>query len=129
MGYYTELKFSAQLRPDTELFSLLESLSKDEMFEKLTGKELPALSAVANTPNLPINHEFGKTHRWDQMLNSNTMKLNVSRKTLKVNCEIKAYEDDYEKFIDWLKPFIISGTAETKGEMDSSWNKIFKEDK
>lgn len=125
MGYYTELKFSAQLKPDPELFSLLEILQRGEMYEKLTGKEVPAIAAVADTPNLPIDHPFGKSLRWDQMLNGRTMKLNVSKKTLKVNCEIKAYDDIYEHFIDWLRPYIISGTAKSKGEsIGSTWIKL-----
>lgn len=127
MGYYTKLKFSAQLKPDAELFSVLECLAKGEMYKKITGKEEPVISNVASTPNLPIDHEFGKTHRWDQMLNPSTMKLDVSRSTLKVECEIKAYDQIYDKFIDWLRPFIISGSSKMKGEEMDVWITLYPE--
>jgi hypothetical protein len=123
MGYYTKLKLSCQLDSRAP-FDVLEKLCSDTMYEFITGQEHPAISSVQDTPNLPIDHPFGKTHRWTQIFGSSTCTLNTKRKTLKIECDIKAYEGDYEKLIDWLKPYIISGTAKYKGEDMDHWIKI-----
>lgn len=120
MGYYTKLKFSVQLSKDAP-FDILKLLSEDKMWEHITGNENPSSHLVADTPNLPIEHEFGKTHRWNQIFHSGTTKLDINRKTLKIECDIKAYENDYDKLVDWLKPYIISGSIKSKGEDQDSW--------
>lgn len=123
MGYYTRLKFSCQLKPDAP-FDVLEKLCNDTMWKAITGEEQPVIGSVEDVPNLPIDHPFGKTHRWSQIFTPNTATLNVSRKTLKIDCDIKAYENDYQKLVDWLKPYIVLGTAKTKGEDTDYWIKI-----
>lgn len=120
MGYYTQLKFSCQLSKDAPL-DILEKLCNDTIYKEITGYEQPSISTVNELPNLPIDHSFGKTHRWDQIFGSVNTKFNKKRKTLKIHCDIKAYEDDYEKLIDWLRPFIISGSAKYKGEEMDYW--------
>jgi len=121
MGYYTELKLSVQLNREAPL-DVLENLADGSMWEIITGSEIPSIHSVQDTPNLPIDHEFGKTHRWTQIFHG--AKFNKARKTLKIECDIKAYEDDYEKLVDWLKPYIISGRAKYKGEDMDNWIKL-----
>jgi hypothetical protein len=120
MGYYTKLNLSFQLSKDAPL-EFLEKLCNGELEKELfeaVGINLECHS-VADTPNLPIDHPFGKTHRWTQIFNGAI--FNKSRKTLKIKCEIKTYENDYEKLVDWLKPYIISGKAKYKGEDLDFW--------
>jgi len=120
MGYYTTLKLSVQLNKDAPL-DILEKLCNQELFKELMEGELPSIMSVGDTPNIPIDHPFGKTHRWTQIFAVGNIQFNKERKTLKINCEIKEYEEDYSKLIDWLKPFIVSGKAKSRGEDDSDW--------
>lgn len=124
MGYYTKLNLSVQLNKDAP-FEILDKLVSHDMWKEITGEDQPNCHLVANTPNLPIDHPFGRTHRWNQIFHKSTTKLNLQRKTLKIQCEIKAYEDDYELLLDWLKPFIVSGSVKTKGEEDRGWTTLF----
>lgn len=122
MGYCTRLILSIQLNKDAP-FDILDKLCNQTMFKELYGSE-PSIMSVADVPNLPIDHDFGKTHRWTQIFNGEQCILDLGRKTLKIKCDIKAYEQDYEKLIDWLKPFIVSGKAKAKGEDEDSWRDI-----
>jgi hypothetical protein len=123
MGYYTELKLSCQLNKDAPL-DILEKLSNgqmhDELFMAKFGR-VEGLYNVSETPELPIDHPFGKTHRWPQIFNQSTTVFDKARKTLKIECDIKAYEADYEKLIEWLKPYIVSGKAKSRGENMDYW--------
>lgn len=118
MGYYTELKFSVQLNKDAPL-DVLEKLANSTMLEELWEGDVPGIMYVIDIPNIPIEHEFGRTHRWTQIFHG--AKFNKVRKTLKIECDIKAYENDYEKLVDWLKPYIVSGKAKYKGEDMDTW--------
>lgn len=127
MGYYTKLKLSIQLNENAPL-DILEKLCNGEMMEELFiekfGK-IPNIMSVASTPELPINHDFGKTHRWDQIFHESTSIFNKETKILKIECDIKEYEQDYEKLIDWLKPYIITGEAKSKGEDQDTWVTLY----
>lgn len=122
MGHYTKLKFSCSLKDNAPL-DVLEKLSNGEMYKFITGEEHPPIMCVSDIPNIPINHPFGKTHRWDQIFNGAT--FNKKRKTLKIECDIKQYEEDYPKLVDWLKPFSWSGRAQVKHESMDYWIDIW----
>ncbi len=123
MGYYTELKLTAILNDNAPIV-ILEKLANGDMYEHITGESMPSIMAVADTPNLPIQHAFGRTHRWDQIFNPNTTILDLDNRTLSIKCDIKEYEDDYEKLVDWLKPYCTSIKAVAKGEDSDSWYNI-----
>lgn len=123
MGYYTKLNFSCQLN-DKAPFDILEKLCNQTIYKEITGQDIPEIMSVDDLPNLPIDHPFGKTHRWIQIFHGELVEFNRKRKTLKIKCDIKAYEDDYEKLVDWLSPYIISGKAKYKGEDVPYWLNI-----
>ena len=126
MGYYTELKLSCQLNDKAPL-DIIEKLCQGKMWNELAMQKFgrtEGLFSVDEQPELPINHPFGKTHRWSQIFNTSTSVFNKKRKTLRINCDIKAYENDYDLLIDWLKPFIVTGTAKIKGENVDHWIKL-----
>lgn len=124
MGYYTEFKFSCQLSKDAPL-DLLDQICNGNYIVNLFQKYgiNPAMYSVDSVPPLPINHPFGNTVRWESVLGNAI--FNKKRKTLKINCELKAYDKLYDKLIDWLSPFIVSGTASIKGETEDKWFKIY----
>lgn len=124
MGYYTELHLKVQLN-DNAPMELLQSLADGSMFEKLCTDsfgEVPGMMTVRSTPNIPIEHEFGKSHRWSMIFNPSTTILDNKAKTLEIQCDIKAYDNIYEHLFDWLKPFIVNGTIiKTQGEDEDEW--------
>jgi hypothetical protein len=126
MGYYTELKLNVTLKDDTstEMLDILDKLSSGDMWEELSqakfGKSYGIFS-VSEEPEIPINHIFGKSHRWSQIFNPHTTIFNKEHKTLKIKCDIKAYDDIYEHLIDWLKPYILKGKIKTQTECQDEW--------
>ncbi len=121
MGYYTELKLDVILNDECPL-DIIDGLCNEDLMEKLYidkfGK-VPSLLSVSETPNLPIKHEFGKSHRWDQIFSN--AKFNKKTNNLVINCDIKAYDNIYEQLVDWIKPYIISGNIQEKGEDSNEW--------
>jgi len=126
MGYYTKLKCDVTLNNDTpeEILDILEKLSSGDMWNELAqdkfGKSVGGFS-VEEQPELPIDHIFGKSHRWSQIFNTATTVFNRVDKTLKINCEIKAYDEIYDHLVDWFTPYIYSGLIKTKGEDNDTW--------
>ncbi len=116
MGNYTQLKVNITLSEEAPL-DIIEKLSNGEMQRELYQAKFgrtEGLFSVAETPELPITHKFGKSKRWDQMFHG--AKFNKEERTLKFKCDIKAYDNIYEDLVDWLKPFILSGTIKELGE-------------
>jgi len=118
MGYYTESHFKFTLKEDTpkEILELLDKALNDqrELYATLLpeGDELAkqlrsgeaVIMSVADTPNLPIKHSFGKCTRWDQFLHG---KFNTKTRQVTINSNIKAYMREPYKFLSWLSPYII----------------------
>ena len=123
MGYYTELEVNIILNEHAPL-DVLEKLSNGEMWEELSQAKFgrsEGLFSVAEEPELPIEHEFGKSSRWSQIFNLHTTVFNKKNRTLIIKCDIKAYDEIYDHLRDWLEPFIVSGTIKEKGESCDQW--------
>ena len=121
MGFYTQLKLSVTLSEQAPLEvikKLCDGTMEQELFTLKFGK-LPNFHTIAETPELPISHEFGKSTRWDQIFHNAT--FNEENRKLKIDCDIKAYDNIYEHLIDWLKPFIEMGHIKSKGEDQDDW--------
>jgi len=116
MGYYTELKLYVELNNEAP-YDILKLLCDGEMYEHITKTPEPAIRSVDSTPHLPIEHKFGKSYRWDQIFNYAVLNKN----SLKINCDIKAYDNIYEDLVDWLEPYIITGNIKIKGEDSDNW--------
>jgi hypothetical protein len=121
MGYYTELKLDVILNNEGPL-DIINGLCNEKLMDKLYidkfGK-VPVILSVCDTPNLPIEHIFGKSHRWDHIFSNASFNKETNR--FIVDCDIKAYDDIYEHLVDWLTPFIISGSIQEKGEDQDEW--------
>lgn len=125
MGYYTELKLDVILNKEAPI-DTIENLCNGTLHDKLYKDkfgEIPAMISVVDTPNLPIEHPFGKSHRWDQIFHGAS--YDTINKQLVINCDIKAYDEIYEKLFDWLFPYIISGSIKEKGEDQDEWVTIY----
>lgn len=123
MGYYTELKAKLQLNQDAPK-QLLEELCNGVLSDKLFTEKyghVPSICSVSEIPNLPIEHIFGKSYRWNQIFGSRNTKYDKITNTLIIDCDIKAQDDIYYHLLDWLTPFIDSGEFKTKGEDSSEW--------
>lgn len=127
MGYYTELQLEVILTKDAPL-DIIEKLSNNAMWNELAfakfGRTIGAFN-VSETPNLPIEHPFDKSTRWDLIFNTSTTTFNKDIRALKIICDIKAYESIYEQLIDWLTPYILKGTIKTKGEDEEEYSTNF----
>jgi hypothetical protein len=131
MGTYTQLKVNITLSEEAPL-DIIEKLSSGEMWEELaTAKfgRFEGMFPVSEEPELPIEHVFGKSDRWSQIFSPYTTIFNKELRTLKIDCDIKAYDNIYEDLVDWLKPFIIDGHIEEQGEWQDSkdWTQLYPE--
>ena len=125
MGYYTELELNVILNDKSPL-DIIDGLCNGDLIERLYTDKFgyaPKILSVSDTPNLPIDHVFGKSHRWDQIFYN--AKFIKETNNLIINCDIKAYDKIYEKLFDWLCPFIIDGSIKEKGEDSDEWNIIY----
>jgi hypothetical protein len=121
MGYYTQLKCDVLLNDANTIQLINDLLTGDLMNDLFLARfgRMPSVYSVGDTPDLPISHIFGKSSRWPQMLHPNSCTITDNK--LVIECDIKAYNDIYEHFVDWLKPFIITGTIEIKFEDQDDW--------
>lgn len=112
MGMYTELHFNAELKQDTpkEIINILQTMlgkkEKPEMFPK---------------------HAFFQTARWSFMLQCDSyyfdaatysiLKYDKISKSyyLCIRCNFKNYDDEIEKFISWIKPYLAKDEDEFLG--------------
>lgn len=111
MGMYTELVMGFKLKKDTPkdvidiLFYMLDT------------------SDATKKPDLP-NHELFKTSRWDFLFNCSSyyfgfsdshsiIKFDDISKTYIVNIRssIENYDNKIELFVDWIRPYIESGSG------------------
>lgn len=122
MGYYTELKLAVVLSEKAPLDiikKLCDGTMKTELFTAKFG-EVPGIYVVGEVPELPIEHDFGKSKRWCQIFNRAT--FDETTRELRINCDIKAYDSIYDHLVDWLKPFIEIGSIKSKGEDQDTWD-------
>jgi hypothetical protein len=101
MGEYSELFFRCNLNPNLDIKTLLviENLLKIK---------------EAQTVEIP-NHEFFNTQRFDYALIGSSayhvtgesyLKLRKEEINLFVHSSLKNYEGEFEKFIDWIEPYL-----------------------
>lgn len=107
MGYYTTFKFKAKLSKDAP-WEILNKLVYDHNSLWPNGKS-PDAYQVNERPDLPIDHPFGKTPRWPQMFNNASIKDSI----LEIETELKNYDEEIQKFIAWIKPFVVGRKQKT----------------
>ncbi len=104
MGMYTEFHFNVELKKDIpqEVINILNFM--------LNKKE-------ALSPQLP-DHPLFQTHRWRVMLRCDsyyfpadthsTLRFDDIGKSyyLCIRCNLKNYDNEIEKFIDWIMPYL-----------------------
>jgi len=103
MGMYTEFHFNAELKQDTP----------DEVIHIL----LYMLNQVEDEPDIP-KHDFFKSARWRWMLQSDSYYFAAdTHSTLRfdhisqsfylcIRCNLKNYDSEIDRFIDWIAPYI-----------------------
>lgn len=108
MGMYTELHFNAELNRDVPE-SVLAAL------RYMVGAE------DAEPATLP-DHPLFKTERWPYMLRCDsyyfpadthsTLRLDDIAKAwyLCIRSNLKNYDDEIGKFLDWVSPYVFAGT-------------------
>jgi hypothetical protein len=111
MGMYTEFHFNSELKPDTptEVMDILEFMLKE--------KNEP--------PKLP-EHEFFKCERWemlftcdsayfDSRMHSQLVKHDILGTTLNIRSNLKNYDQEIQKFISWVTPYLNKHSGEFLG--------------
>lgn len=111
MGYYTKFDFKARFRKDSpeEFIDLLDKIvnRNDELWKELTGASQPSLMSVIDTPHLPIEHEFGRCPRWSMLFFcEGSSKFDRDKRILIIDSNLKNYDNEIEKFIDWISPYV-----------------------
>jgi hypothetical protein len=112
MGMYTELHFNAELRPDVpeEVLNVLRVMLGME------DRHVP----------LP-RHPLFETGRWGVMLGMDSYYFDAdTHSTLRydevaeahflcIRCNVKNYEGEIEKFVDWITPYLAKHEGEFLG--------------
>lgn len=124
MGFYTKLKFSAQLNSDAPIDFLDKLINTNYIEEIANSVGIKNIYSVHDFPRLlEINHDFGKTDRWESVIQCAS--FDKERKVIKVDCDLKAYDGLYDKFTDWLRPYIVSGSWKEMNENEECWTVRF----
>lgn len=124
MGMYTEFVFGAELKQDTPDFviNILKYMITDD----------------PRRNDLQVDrHVLFQTDRWHQIGLCCSYYFGFSKPCSKIyfddiskswkfaiRCSIKNYDDEIEKFIDWITPFIERGS----GERDFLGYSLYEED-
>jgi hypothetical protein len=105
MGMYTELVLSTQIKDDPAVVEIIKFMGGDGQVTPNPTFELP-------------DHPFFKADRWKHMLRSASYYFtpmtafrferdDIAKSwSLIVRCDLKNYDDEIEKFIDWLSPHL-----------------------
>ena len=106
MGEYSELIFGARLKDDNEMITTVRQLVEHE--------EVSPLPA----------HEFFKSERYTQIARGTNSYYFagsseptfyydhiVKEWTLLIRMNMKDYDNEIEKFLDWIKPYITQGSG------------------
>lgn len=113
MGMYTELHFNAELKDDVP-----EDVMDTLRFMVGLESEPPL-----NTPD----HPLFSTYRWDFMLECDSYYFPASTRSelvyaepnddyyLCIRCNLKNYDKEIQKFIDWITPYVDSAEGECLG--------------
>lgn len=111
MGTYTEFSFKATLKKTTPEFVI--NFLKKVIIENNIGIATVLFKTEDVPKVLEIDHVFFKAERWYMLLLStnfgitsgSTLTFN-KRWTITVHTEFKNHDDEIEKFIDFISPFI-----------------------
>ena len=113
MGMYTELHFNSELKKEIP----------DGVVEILK-------HMIGETEKLPLSlpeHELFRTGRWDTMLNFDSYYFDAdTHSTLRfdsisdayflcIRSNLKNYDDEIEKFINWIMPYLNKSEGEFLG--------------
>lgn len=105
MGMYTEFVCAFSLNKDTP--------------EQVTNLLLHMSGKLVQLPKLP-EHELFRTERWEFMLFSDSYYFEgethtsvryddvLGRYSVTIRCNLKNYDQEIEKFLDWIAPHISS---------------------
>ncbi len=106
MGMYTELIFGASLKKETpeEVIETLKYLIGDR-------KDRPKESSFESPRDILLftgaSYYFGVNQSVSKMWRDNYSK----QWAISTRANLKNYEDDIEKFLEWIKPWIDSGSG------------------
>lgn len=104
MGMYTQLHYGVRLKKNTpqQVVDLLQFMLGDE----------------AKKPTELPDHDLFRTSRWSYMLTCDSYYFNYKTCSnmrlddiagqwfFSVTCNVKNYNNEIEKFIDWLMPYV-----------------------
>lgn len=107
MGMYTEFVFAIELKKETpkDVINVLKYMTEEELIEDIKIESLP-------------KHSFFDTRRWEGLFISDSdyfdgitntiLKLDPLTESycLTVRSNLKNYDNEIDKFIDWIKPYI-----------------------
>lgn len=111
MGMYTELVFGCNLKKNTpkEVIEAIEYMTGQRQYDDTVEPELNIIN---------LNHELFDCRRWSWMLNSDSEYfegVSTSRiiedncfhdYRLSIRCNLKNYDNEIDKFINWIEPYI-----------------------
>ena len=112
MGHYTELQCKIKLRKDTP--DNVVSTLKRVLIERDLGHD----KVIFNTEDVfkpELNHEFFKCERWYMLfLSTNWGNIQGGKMyqekeywVVDLHTEFKNHDNEIDKFIDWITPFIV----------------------
>ena len=113
MGMYTEFHFNAEVRGSSPA-SVIEILKF-------------MVDGTVSEPEEKPCHPLFRTDRWEGMLRcdsyyfaadtNSTFRYDTISKAyfLCVRCNFKNYDDEIQKFIDWIKPYIVAEEGDFLG--------------
>src|SRR5882672_2404592 len=102
MGYYTQFHFNATLKSniedDKKLIRQLIDCMKDDR---------------SDIPSVLPKHDFFKQAWWRAVLYGACIKTAFCEDCIFVDCNIKNYDDQIEKFLDWISDYVILPVIKT----------------
>ncbi len=113
MGSYTRFQFKAKLLPSTPLI-IDEVINRfDRIADFLEYEVIMSQNNKANLVSKTNTHPFWNTSRWDMLFHSSNWDssikpstFNVKDRILFIDSEFKDYDNEIEKFIDYITPYI-----------------------
>ncbi|WP_343349187.1 hypothetical protein [Terrisporobacter petrolearius] len=116
MGMYTEFVFGVSLKKETpkDVINVLKYMTEEGSTEDIKIESLP-------------KHSFFETERWAVLFISDSyyfdgitntiLKLDpvIKRYCLTVRSNLKNYDNEIDKFIDWIKPYVEGSWYEFLG--------------
>lgn len=107
MGMYTEFVFAIELKKETpkDVINVLKYMTEEELTEDIKIESLP-------------KHSFFDTRRWEGLFISDSdcfdgitntiLKFDPLTESycLTVRSNLKNYDNEIDKFIDWIKPYV-----------------------